>query len=102
MTVDAGEPSLGGISIDDLAPALATVRGSPAALLVVCGARGSRVILPTYVFERVAWERQFERTVAWSFAVGRAHTSDRALFSLRADGTFVDLGTRADLSAVAV
>ena len=102
VTVDAGEPSLGGISIDDLAPALATVRGSPAALLVVCGARGSRVILPTYVFERVAWERQFERTVAWSFAVGRAHTSDRALFSLRADGTFVDLGTRADLAAVAV
>jgi hypothetical protein len=103
VVVDTGEPGLGGISIDELAPALPAVRGSPAALLVVAGARGSRVAIPTYVFERVSWERRFDRTTGWTFAAGRAHASDRALFCLNSrDGALVDLGTRADLREVAV
>ena len=102
VVVDAGEAILGGIGVDELAPALATVRGSPAALLVIASARGRRVAIPTYVFERVAWEREFDRTVGWSFGVGHAHTSDRALFCVRASGVLRDLGTRADLVELAV
>jgi predicted ATP-dependent serine protease len=102
VVVDAGEPGLGAIDIDELAPALPAVRGSLAALLVVAGERGSRVAIPTYLFDRVGWERRFARTVGWSFAVGRARASDRALFCVAADGGFVDLGTRADLAKIAV
>ena len=103
VVVDAGDPALGGIDVDDVAPALAAVRGSPAALLVVAGARGRRVAIPTYVFERVSWTREFDRTVGWSFAVGRVHGSDRALFSLTSlDGPLADLGTRSDIARVAV
>ena len=101
VVVDAGDPAFGGTEVDDLAPALPTVRGSPAAFLVVAAKRGRRVAVPAFVFERVAWERRFERTVGWSFAVGRAHASDRAVFSLR-DGVLIDLGTRADLGEIAV
>lgn len=102
VVVDAGDRSFGGIDVDLLAPALPAVRGSPAALLVVSGERGRRVAIPTFVFERVAWERRFDRTVGWSLAVGRAHTSDRALFCLTSlDGSLADLGTRADLAEVA-
>ena len=72
------------------------------ALLVVAGERGRRVAIPTFIFERVAWERRFDRTVGWAFAVGRAHTSDRALFCVTSlDGALADLGTRADLATVA-
>ena len=59
--------------------------------------------IPTFVFERVAWERRFDRTVGWSFAVGRAQTSDRALFCVTSlDGALADLGTRAEAVTVAV
>ena len=103
VVVDVGDPALGGVNVDDLAPALSAVRGSPAALLVVAGERGRRIAIPTFVFERVAWERRFDRTVGWSFAVGRAHTNDRALFCVTSlDGSLADLGTRADLATVAV
>ena len=103
VVVDVGDPAFGGVNVDDIAPALSAVRGSPAALLVVAGERGRRVAIPTFVFERVAWERRFDRTVGWSFAVGRAHTSDRALFCVTSlDGALADLGTRADLATVAV
>src|SRR5256886_14030552 len=102
VVVDVGDRALGGIDIDDIAPALPAVRGSPAALLVVAGAPGRRVAIPTFVFERVAWERRFDRTVGWSFAVGRAHTSDRALFCVTSlDGALADLGTQANLATVA-
>jgi hypothetical protein len=41
--------------------------------------------------------------VGWSFTVGRAHTTDRALFCVTSlDGALIDLGTRADLATVAV
>jgi hypothetical protein len=103
VIVDVGDPTFGGIDIDDIAPALSAVRGSPAALLIVAGERGRRVAIPTFVFERVAWERRFDRTVGWSFAVGRAYTSDRALFCVTSlEGSLADLGTRADLGRVAV
>jgi predicted ATP-dependent serine protease len=103
VVVDVGDPAFGGIDLDEIAPAMSAVRGSPAALLVVAGERGRRVAIPTFVFERVAWERRFDRTVGWSFAVGRAHTNDRALFCVRSlDGAVADLGTRADLTKVAV
>jgi len=84
-----------------LAPALPAVRGSPAAFLVVAAKRGRRVAVPAFVFERVAWERRFDRTVGWTFAVGGTHASDRALFCVT-DGVLLDLGTRADLAQVAV
>jgi predicted ATP-dependent serine protease len=103
VVVDVGDPAFGGVNIDEIAPALSAVRGSPAALLVVAGERGRRVAIPTFIFERVGWERQFDRTVGWSFAVGRAHTSERALFCVTSlEGALVDLGTRADLAKVAV
>jgi hypothetical protein len=103
VVVDVGDPAFGGGNLDDIAPALSAVRGSPAALLVVAGERGRRVAIPTFIFERVAWERRFDRTVGWSFAVGRAHASDRALFCVTSlEGTLADLGTRADLAKVAV
>jgi predicted ATP-dependent serine protease len=103
VVVDVGDPAFGGLDVDDIAPALSAVRGSPAALLVVAGERGRRVAIPTFVFERVAWERRFDRTVGWSFAVGRAHTSDRALFCVTSlEGSLADLGTRADLAKIAV
>jgi hypothetical protein len=103
VVVDVGDRAFGGVHMDEIAPALPAVRGSPAALLVVAGAPGRRVAIPTFVFERVAWERRFDRTVGWSFAVGRAHASDRALFCVTSlDGALADLGTRADLAGVAV
>jgi hypothetical protein len=103
VVVDTGEPALGGMEIDDLAPALPAVRGSLAALLVVGGECGRRVAIPTFLFERVAWERRFDRTVGWSFAVGHAHASDRALFCVTSlDGALIDLGTRVDLVTLAV
>ncbi|TMF81151.1 MAG: hypothetical protein E6I18_03900 [Chloroflexi bacterium] len=103
VVVDVGDPAFGGTNVDDIAPALPAVRGSPAALLVVAGEPGRRVAIPTFVFERIAWERRFDRTVGWSFAVGRAHTNDRALFCVTSlEGALADLGTRGDLATVAV
>lgn len=103
VVVDVGDPAFGGMNVDEIAPALSAVRGSPAALLVVAGERGRRVAIPTFVFERVAWERRFDRTVGWSFAVGRAHMSERALFCVTSlEGALADLGTRSDLAKVAV
>ena len=103
VVADMGDPAFGGNDVDDVAPALPAVRGSPAALLVIAGERGRRVAIPTFVFERVSWTRQFDRTIGWAFAVGRPHAADRALFSATSlDGTLADLGTRADLAEVAV
>src|SRR5207245_3798025 len=57
VVVDVGDPAFGGMNLDDIAPALPAVRGSPAALLVVAGEPGRRVAIPTFVFERAAGER---------------------------------------------
>ena len=92
VVVDAGDPAFGGIDVDDLAPALPAVRGSPAAFLVVAAKRGRRVAVPAFVFERVAWERRFDRTVGWSFSVGatrgQSPLASRALFHVTLDGGF--------------
>jgi recA bacterial DNA recombination protein len=103
VVVDVGDPGFGGVRVGDIAPALPAVRGSPAALLIVAGEPGRRVAIPTFIFERVAWKRRFDRTEGWSFTVGRAHASDGALFCMTSlDGALADLGTRADFSTVAV
>jgi predicted ATP-dependent serine protease len=103
VVVDAGERGLGGIDVDQVAPALSAVRGSPAALLIIASERGRRLAVPTFVFERVGWERRFDRTIGWSFSVGRGHTSDRALFGVTSlDGALVDLGSRPESRQVAV
>ena len=102
VVVDTG-PAFAGIGSDELAPVLPSVRGSPAALLVVSEHRGRRIAIPTCTFERVSWERRFERTVGWTFAVARGHTDDQALFTVRSLGAgAIDLGTRAGLSEAAV
>jgi len=107
--VDTG-PSFAGIGIDDLASVLPSVRGSPAALLIVGEERGRRVAIPTCTFERVSWERRFERTVGWTFEVGRfggpwgqRPLDARALFAIPSLGAAThDLGTRGELAAMAV
>src|SRR5256886_9301609 len=91
VVVDVGDPAFGGTNVDDIAPALPAVPRSPAALLVVAGEPGRRLAIPTFVFERIAWERRFDRTVGWSFAVGRAHTNDRAVFFFQAEDGIRDL-----------
>ncbi len=81
------------VALDDLAPLLPLVRGSPAALLVLAEDRGSRVALPTFTFERISWDRRFGRTAGWSFAVSRAHASERAVFGVVSlAGELADLG----------
>src|SRR5438552_1038266 len=105
VVVDTG-PAFAGIGSDELAPVLPSVRGSPAALLVVSEDRGRRVAIPTCTFERVSWERRFERTVGWTFEVGgpRGHSplDKRALFAVPALGAAAtDLGRRAGLAEAA-
>jgi len=105
VVVDTG-PAFAGIGSDELAPVLPSVRGSPAALLVVSEDRGRRVAIPTCTFERVSWERRFERTVGWTFEVGgpRGHSplAKRALFAVPALGAAAtDLGRRAGLAEAA-
>src|SRR5256714_3208723 len=103
VVVDVGDPAFGGMNVDDVAPALPAVRGSPAALLVVAGDPGRRVAIPTFFFERVAWERRVDRTVGWTFAGGPARASDRAPFSLTSlDDVLAARVTRPDLATVAV
>jgi len=91
--VDTGPAMVAGLRIDDLAPLLPIVRSSSAALLVVSDARAARLAIPSFGFERVAWERRFGRTTGWVSSV-----ADRALFHFGALGRDArDLGTRADL-----
>src|SRR3989442_233106 len=112
VVVDTG-PAFAGIGSDELAPVLPSVRGSPAALLVVSEDRrggyapsNPRLVLPTCTFERVSWERRFERTVGWTFEVGgpRGHSplDKRALFAVPALGApATDLGRRAGVAQTA-
>ena len=69
VVVDLGPSFAQAGSADRLAPLLPNVRGSTAALIVVANQPPRRVDLPSYAFERVAWERHHGRTVGWSFAV---------------------------------
>jgi len=94
--VDTGPqlaPSSNRARIDDLAPLLAIVRSSPAALLVLSDTRAMRLAIPTFSVTRVAWARRFGRTTGWSSLV-----AERALFHFAALGAESrDLGMRAAL-----
>lgn len=97
--VDVGPSFASCCRVDDLAPLLSSVRGSPAALLVVAEERGQRLVLPTVRVEPVGWQRRFGRTVGWSFAAGTASSRERALFCVPAlDATLADLGARSALA----
>lgn len=97
--VDLGPGFLSPVRVDDLAPLLPVVRGSPAALVVVAERRGARLVLPLVHVEPVAWRTRFGRTVGWSFAAGTARSSERALFSVGAlDAPPIDLGLRSELA----
>ncbi|MDO8506165.1 MAG: hypothetical protein Q7S41_00990, partial [Candidatus Limnocylindria bacterium] len=111
--VDLGPSFASRCTIDDLAPLLPVVRGSPAALVIVAEgphasgasvgseqARGRRLLLPTVRVDPIGWQTRFGRTVGWSFAVGpcASTSSERALFCMSAlDATLSDLGMRTEL-----
>jgi hypothetical protein len=98
VVVDLGPSFASRCAVDDLAPLLPVVRGSPAALLVIAETRGRHVALPTVRVEPIGWQRRFGRTVGWSFAAGTTLSSERALFCVTAlDAVPSDLGMRADL-----
>lgn len=100
--VDLGPSFASRCTVDDLAPLLPVVRGSPAALLVVAETRGRHVALPTVRVAPIGWQQRFGRTVGWSFAAGTTLSSERALFCVTAlDAVPSDLGTRADLQELA-
>ena len=98
--VDLGPEFLSSVRVDDLAPLLPVVRGSPAALVVVAERRGARLAVPLVQVEPVAWRTRFGRTVGWSFAAGTALSTERALFSIGAlDAPASELGLRSDLDS---
>ncbi len=100
--VDTGPSFASRCAVDDLAPLLPVVRGSPAALLVVAEERGRRLALPLVRVEPLGWRERFGRTVGWSFAAAAPASRERALFAVAALGADAsDLGTRADLLELA-
>lgn len=108
--VDLGPSFASRCTIDDLAPLLPVVRGSPAALVIVAEgphasgasvgteqARGRRLLLPTVRVDPIGWQTRFGRTVGWSFAAGASTSSERALFCISAlEATPSDLGMRTE------
>ena len=100
--VDVGPSFASCCRVDDLAPLLSSVRGSPTALLVVAEERGQRLVLPTVRVDPVGWQRRFGRTVGWSFAAGTPSSRERVLFCVPAlDATLADLGVRSALADAA-
>ena len=98
--VDLGPSFASRCAMDDLAPLLPVVRGSPAALLVVAESRGRRLALPMVRVEAIAWRSTYGRTVGWSFAAGTSLSAERALFCIAAlDARPTDLGMRTELGA---
>jgi hypothetical protein len=69
VVVDLGPAFAGAGSIDDLAPLLPHARGSTASLVAVADAPARRLALPTFAFERAAWDGRHGRTSGWSFRV---------------------------------
>jgi hypothetical protein len=99
--VDLGPAFASRCAVDDLAPLLSAVRGSPAALLIVAEQRGRRLVLPTVRVEPIAWRQRYGRTVGWSFAAGAPASRERALFCVTAlDTAPTDLGMRTELAEV--
>lgn len=107
VVADLGPSFAAVATADDLAPVLAHVRGSTSALLVLADAPAHRIALPTFAFERVAWERRYGRTAGWTFAVRRSSRGDPKLGDPRDERAIlhavslgrrlVDAGTRAAL-----
>jgi len=96
--IDLGPSFASRCGLDDLAPLIPVVRGSPAALLFIAESRGQRVLLPSLRVEPIEWQRKFGRTVGWSFAAGMDLSSERALFCVTAlDARPIDLGMRTEL-----
>lgn len=99
LVIDLGPSFASRCAVDDLAPLLPVVRGSPAALLVVAEQRGRRLALPTVRVDPIGWQQRFGRTVGWSFAAGGSLSSERALFCISAlDASPSDLGLRTQLA----
>lgn len=100
VTVDTGPALLAPfVRADDVAPLIPIVRGSAAALVVVSDEPASRLVLPTFRFERVAWEQEHGRTTGWTFAVSAAR-GEQALFHVRSLARqLFDLGVRGELLA---
>jgi hypothetical protein len=97
VVVDLGPAFASEISVDELAPILPHVRGSTAALVILTDAPAGRLALPTFAFERVAWEEQHGRTAGWAFAVRKVGDprDERALLHATSlGGRLVDAGTR--------
>ncbi len=86
VVVDAGGALGTPVAPESVAPLVPIVRGSPSSLIVLAENRAPSLALPTYVVERVAWERRFGRTVGWTYAVGRAGSAERAFFHAGALG----------------
>jgi hypothetical protein len=98
LVVDAGPSFATCFAVDDLAPLLPVVRGSPAALLVIAEHRGQRLALPTVRVEPIGWQQRYGRTVGWSFAAGATASSERALFCITAlEAKPSDLGMKTEL-----
>lgn len=114
VVVDLGPSFAQTVSADDLAPVLPHVRGSISALVILADTPARRLAVPTFAFERVAWERRHGRTEGWTFAVRRlgdarderailhAGSLGRRLGPLRGIGSssllpMSDVGTRAAL-----
>ena len=108
LVVDLGPSFATRCGVNDLAPLIPVVRGSPAALLVVAEQRGTFVI-PSVRVAPIGWQQRFGRTVGWSFAaagLGSAHTTagsrEHALFCVTSiDAAPTDLGMRAELAHIA-
>lgn len=100
VVVDLG-PSFAAVTdADHLAPILPHVRGSTSALLVLADAPAKRLAIPTFVFERLAWEERHQHTDGWTFAVRRLGDPQDRQAILHASSLgrhLIDAGTRAAL-----
>lgn len=84
------------VRVDDIAPLIPIVRGTASALVIVTDQAPRRLVLPTFHFERLSWERQLDRTTGWTFRVAGPR-GDEALFHARSYArTLLDLGVRGD------
>jgi predicted ATP-dependent serine protease len=92
-------------SADGIAPVLPHVRGSTAALVVLSDHPARRVAMPTFVVERVDWERTCDRTLGWTLEarrLGGVRDEHAVLHVSALDGRLVDDGIHADLREEAV
>ena len=104
VAVDTGPALLASpVRVDDIAPLIPIVRGTSSALVIVTDQPPRRLVLPTFRFERLAWERELGRTTGWTFRIAGARGGE-ALFHARPYArTLLDLGVRGgeDLEASA-